>query len=220
MVQEVAEEQRLALFLQADHRVQLGLGALRDDLVQECHVRRRHLHVDEKIRPIGREQQRDLFPVEQQRIEVQLAVGAMLDRDREGMRLEAIDDAADDVRGAVAEEQARQHLNLVIGLEPEWPREAAPERGKQVRQVAAEVGEAAVEPEVEDDVDQRMAQAVLARVVRAVRRRVGVDVLGRHRRTHEQATVVEIDPMQDLARDGVEERFGALGLLVVDQEAM
>ena len=83
VVQEVAIEQRLALLLQSDHRVQLGDAALGSDLMQERHVRRRHLHVDEKVGPVGREQQRNLVAVEQQRVDVEFAVGAVLDRDGE-----------------------------------------------------------------------------------------------------------------------------------------
>ena len=76
----------------------------------------------------------------------------------------------------------------------------------------------AFQPEIEHDVDQRVAQAVLARVVRAVGRRIGVDVLGGYRGPHEQAPVVEIRAVQDLARDRIEEGLGALRLLVVDQQ--
>ena len=116
----------------------------------------------------------------------------MLDRDDERIRLDAVDDASDDVGGLVAEERVRQHLDLVIGLELEGARETAAERGEHAAQVAAEIGEAALEAEVEHDVDQRVAQPLLQRVVAAVRRRIGVDVLGRDHRPHEDEPVVEV----------------------------
>ena len=73
VMQEVAEEERLALLLQADHRVELGLRCARGTIVlQERDVGRRHLHVDQEVRAVGREQQRDLVRVEQQRVDVEL----------------------------------------------------------------------------------------------------------------------------------------------------
>ena len=142
----------------------------------------------------------------------------MLDRHRERVRLIAVNDAADEVGGAIAKEQAGKHLDLMIRLEPQRPPEAPSKRRQDVGEVAAEIREAAFEPEVEDDVDERLAQAVLPRIVRAVRWRIGVDVLGGDRGPHEKTTVVEIGAVKDLARYRVEERFRALGLLVVDQQ--
>jgi hypothetical protein len=132
--------------------------------------------------------------------------------------MRAVDHAPDDVRGLVAEERRRQHLDLVIGLEAEWPRKAPAKRGEDVPQVGAEIREPTVEPEVEHDIDQRVAQPLLQRVVAAVGRRVGVDVLGRNRRPHEDEAVVEVAPAEGLHRDRVEERLGALRLLVVYEE--
>ena len=86
-------------------------------------------------------------------------------------------------------------------------------------QVAPEVGEARLQPEIEHDVDQRVRAPLLQRIVAAVRRRVGLDVLGGHRRPHEDEAIVEVGAVQDLARHRVEERLRALGLLVVDQQA-
>ena len=106
----------------------------------------------------------------------------------------------------------------MVGFQPERPRAAPAERGEDVAQVATEVGEPPLEPAVEHDVDQRMAQPLLQGVIAAVRRRIGVDVLGRHHRPHEYETVVEVAATQCLDGDGVEERLRALGLLVVDQE--
>ncbi len=53
MVQKVAEEKGLALLLQPDHRVELGLGSLRNDLVQEVDVGRGYFHVHQKIGAVG-----------------------------------------------------------------------------------------------------------------------------------------------------------------------
>ena len=61
----------------------------------------------------------------------------------------------------------------------------------------------------------------LRRVVDAVGRRrlFGLDVLGGHRRPHEDEVVVEIGAVQDLAEHRIEKGFGQLGLLVVGQQA-
>ncbi len=96
---------------------------------------------------------------------------------------------------------------------------AGAERGEQIAQIAAEVGKTSLEPEVEHDVDQGVAQPLLQRIVAAVGRRVGIDVLGGDGRPHEDEAVVEIAAAQRLDRYRVEERFRALRLLVVDQEA-
>ena len=106
----------------------------------------------------------------------------------------------------------------MIRLEPQWPPEAPSKRRQDVGEVAAEIREAPLEPEVEDDVDERLAQAMLPWIVRAIRWRIGVDVLGGDSGPDEEATVVEISAVKDLARYRVEERFRALGLLVVDQQ--
>ena len=87
------------------------------------------------------------------------------------------------------------------------------------RGVGAEVGEPALEIEVEHDVDQRAAQSLLQRVVAAVGRRIGVDVLGRDRRPDEDEAVMEIGAVEDLAGHRIEERLGAFGLLVIEQQA-
>ncbi len=161
---------------------------------------------------------REVDVVHQERVEVELAGGVVLHRHDERIRLRAVDDAPDDVRRLVAEERRREHLDLMIGLEPERPRKAAAERGQHVAQIGAEIREPALEREVEHDVDQRVAQALLQRVVAAIGGRIGVDVLGGDRRAHEDEAVVVVAAPQRLHRDRVEERLGALGLLVVDEE--
>ncbi len=218
MVQEVAEEQVLAGFLQSDHRVELGRRLVGQHRPQEGDVRRRHLHIDQEVRAVCREQDRELGLAHEQRVEIQPSLAVVLHRDDEGIRIDAVDDAPDEVRRLVADEGRRQHLDLMIRLEHERPRETLAERGEHVREIVPEVGEAPLESEVEHDVDQGGAQALLHRVVAPVRRRVGVDVLGGDRRAHEDELVVKVRAMQDLDRHRVEERLRALGLLVVDQE--
>src|SRR5437773_8460536 len=56
-------------------------------------------------------------------------------------------------------------------------------------------------------------------VVAAIRRDVGIEIFGRRRRTDEDESIVIVRAMQDLARDRREERLGALGLPVIDQES-
>ena len=128
VMEKIAEEQRLSLLLQADHRVELGFGAHRHHAAQERDVRRGHLHVDQKICPVGREQERDLLGIHEQRVDIEPAIRIVSDRHHERVDVKAIDDAADDVGGAVSEEERRENLDLVIGLEHERPRQARPER--------------------------------------------------------------------------------------------
>src|SRR6202158_612998 len=59
MMQKVAEEKCLALFLQADHGVELGFGSFRNDVAQERDVSRRHFHVHQKVGAVGREDERE-----------------------------------------------------------------------------------------------------------------------------------------------------------------
>ena len=71
--------------------------------------------------------------------------------------------------------------------------------------------------EVLDHLPDRRAQAKLHRIIAAVGRRVGLDVLGRRRRAGENVVVVEVGAVQDLRTHRVEEGLGEFGLLVVDQ---
>jgi len=160
----------------------------------------------------------DLILIEKQRVQIQLAFFVVLDRDDERPDMEAVQDPPDDIRGAVAEEERGKNLQLMVGLGLEWPRKMGPNGGKHVSQVAAEIREAGIELKVQDDIDQRATQPVLPRIVRAVGGRVGVDVIGRNRGADEQAAIVEIIAVQNLARHRIEESLGAFRLLVVDKE--
>ena len=86
-------------------------------------------------------------------------------------------------------------------------------------EVAIEIGERTVPAEVEEDLLEGLAEAAAGRVVAAVDRRVGVDVLGRHRGTHEDQVVVGVGAVEHPRDHRVEERLGELGLQVVDQQA-
>ncbi len=218
-MQESAVEQRLAVLLQADHRVELGAGLVQQHVEQEVDIGRRHFHVDQEVGTVGREQQRQLDRVHQQRIDVEPPVPVVLERQRERPPLRAVHHPADRVGGPVAVEQRRQHLDLMVGLANERSRRALAEGGQDIDEVAAEIGEAHLELEVEDDVHQRVAQPVLQRVVAAIGRRIRFDVLGGHGGPHEDEAVVEVGAVQDLAGDRVEECLGALRLLVVDEHA-
>ncbi len=101
----------------------------------------------------------------------------------------------------------------------ERPRHLATKRAQQIAQVPAKILEAALEAQVEDDVDERMPKAASARIVAAVGRRVGVEILGRDGGPHEQEAIVEVRAMQELAGHRVEEGLGALRLPVLDQHA-
>ena len=90
--------------------------------------------------------------------------------------------------------------------------------GQQAR-VARQVLERQRQPEVGHHADQAFLQAVGHRVIDPVRRQAAVQVVGGHRRAHEQEIVVEVVAVQDAARHRVEEGLGALGLAVVRQQA-
>ena len=56
MMQEVAVEKRLAVFLQSERGVDLGRGLVGQQALEELHVTGRHLHVHHEIRPAETEQ--------------------------------------------------------------------------------------------------------------------------------------------------------------------
>src|SRR6185295_17566773 len=74
--------------------------------------------------------------------------------------------------------------------------------------------------EVVHDGGQRRAQAAcaLARVVAAVGRLLALEMLGRDRRAPEDELVAVVAPVQNLARDRVEEGLGQLRLPVLVQQ--
>src|SRR5438067_950961 len=64
-----------------------------------------------------------------------------------------------------------------------------------------------------------MAKTGSLRVVTAIRRDIGIEIFGRRRRTNEDEAIMVIRAMQDLARNRGEERLGAFGLPMVDQQS-
>ena len=56
----------------------------------------------------------------------------------------------------------------MVRLEPERTRKALPERAQKIGEVGAKIRKAPFQTEVEHDVDQRMPQPVLPRIVRSV----------------------------------------------------
>ena len=106
----------------------------------------------------------------------------------------------------------------MIGLELQGSRKALAECSQHIGEVTAEVGDLTLQAEVEHHVDQRVAQAVLARIIRSVRWWIGVDMRRRNRRPNKQTAIMEIRPVQYLARYRIEECLRAFWLLVVDQQ--
>ncbi len=86
-------------------------------------------------------------------------------------------------------------------------------------EVAVEVGERPAPAEVAEDPHEALALTVGVRVVAAVDRRVGLDVLGRDRRADEDQGVVGVGAPQDPRDHRVEEGLGELGLVVLDEQA-
>src|SRR5258707_2893640 len=88
-----------------------------------------------------------------------------------------------------------------------------------VAQVAPRVLPAVLEIEALRDVAQRLPQAIDQGVIAGIRRRVAFEVLGGDRRAPEDELIVVMAPVQHRARDRVVEGLGALGLLVLVQQA-
>jgi hypothetical protein len=131
----------------------------------------------------------------------------------------AVDRLAEEIGRLVAVESRMQNLDLRVGLGPRPVAEALPGGTQDVINVPVEILERPLPVEVDDDLPDCPAQAVLHRVVAPVGRRVGLDVLRRHRRPGKDVVVVEIRTVQDLRAHRVEEGLGEFRLLVVDQSS-
>lgn len=218
MLQVIAVERRLALFLQAQHRVQLAARLARQDGAQELHVGGRHFHIHHEVGAREREQDLDLLAFRQHGVEHELAVAVVQDRHDECQLLLAVDRLADNVSALVTEEEARQDLELRVRRQiAEEGRKPLLDQGH----VAAEVGELGVQLEVRDDPPQRERHAVHRGIVDAVsgRQLLRLDVFGGDDGAHEDELVVEIAAVQDVAADGVEERLRQFRPLVPRQHA-
>src|ERR1700754_3692411 len=222
MMQQVAIEQILALFLQADRRIDFRFRLARHHRAEELDERGRHFHVDEKIRMREAEDDQQLLAFEQYGIKRELTRPDVMNRNRERHNQIAVDNASDNIGRLVPVEQRREHVNLEVRRFDEGA-ERVVNRLQYAADVALQVFERRIQLKIRDDALERLREAVLARVIRAIRglrrRFVVFDVLGRDRGTHENEVVVEIRAVQDLAADGIEERLRAFGLAVRGQEA-
>ena len=202
VVEKVAVEDVLALLLQTERVVDLRARLSRHQRAQEGHVRARHFHIDHEVGAGEAEDQLQVVFAEQRRVDQQLLVGAVHDRQRERRLDEAVDDLADDVGALVAEEQRRQHLDLEVGAQPEVG-QLRFEGGQHMADVARQVFELALQLEVADDALDRFAQRLARRVVGAVGRRrsgfVVFDVFGADGGAHEQEVVPEVAAVQAAA---------------------
>ena len=86
-------------------------------------------------------------------------------------------------------------------------------------EVAVEVGERPAPAEVAEEPREAVPLPVDVRVVAAVDRRVGLDVLGRDRCADEDQVVVVVAALQDPFDHRVEEGLGELRLAVLDEQA-
>ena len=220
VLQQLAEEKRLSLLAEPDHRVELGAGTRPGHRAQKLDVARRHLHVDQEVGAREREEEADLPRVQQDRVDLEATVGVVEHGSDERQPVVAVHDLAEHVRGLVAVEGRVQHLDLVVRLEAR-PRSARPlgERAQHVADVAVEVGERPAPAEVAKQLREALPLPVDVRVIAAVDRRVGLDVLGRDRRADEDQVVVVVGLPQHPLDHGVEERLGELRLAVLDEQA-
>ena len=220
VVVEVAVETGLALFLQADHRVEIARRLGRHHAAQEAHVGRRHFHVDQEVGPVEAEQHVDVRLLEQDGVEEEPPRLVLQHRDHERVLVVAVDHLADHVGRLVAVERGGEHLHLVVRLRlGPLAAEIAQHQFAHPPYVAFEVGEGQRPVEIEQDLRERLAHRRVARVVAAVRRRVGLEVLGRRGRAEEDEVVVEVGAVHDPAEDRVEEGLGQFRLLVLVEQA-
>ena len=64
VMQVITIKKRLALLLQAQHRVELALGLVRDQRSQKLHPGTGHFHIDDEVSARKAEQQLNLIRVE------------------------------------------------------------------------------------------------------------------------------------------------------------
>ena len=224
--EEVAVEEVLAVLLQAERAVELVARLARHQAAQELHVGARHLHVDHEVGAREAEDDQQLVLAEQRRVDDEPARLAVQQRQAHRDLGVAVDHLGDDIGALVAEEERTQHLDLEVGAQQplaDGQLQVRLQRLEHGVHVARQVLELALELEVVDDADQRLAQVLARGVVGAVGRQgsglVVLDVLGADGRAHEDELVAEVAARQQLGRDRVEEGLGQLGLVVVGQQA-
>ena len=180
VLHEVAEEERLALLLQAEHRVELRLRLARQHRLQEGDVGGRHLHVDHEVRAREAEDAADVLGLEQQRVDVDRAVARCAAAARRRGSSSVPFMARPTAYAALfAEEERRQDLDLEVVVQRARAREVLAHRPDDAPHVAVEVLERAGEAEARQRLADGRAQAALHRVVAAVGRLLAVEVLGR-----------------------------------------
>src|SRR6185295_7981356 len=211
MMQEITVEKRLALFLQAEHGVDLSRRFVRQQPLEELNVTRRDLHIHHEIGAAESEQDGQMGGVEQDSIEIKTAVAVAQDRDRKRDLSIAVDDLADGVGALVTKKQRSQYLNLVIRLEQDRPSKMFPDSAQQPAGVAIQVAKGIAQAEIAQNPRNRCAQAIPGGVVAAIGGRIGIYVLGCQRRAHEQEIVVVIAAVEDATADGIEKALGKFG---------
>ena len=165
MLQQVAVEECLALLVQAQHGVELGLRLGGHQRPQEAHVGGRHRHVHHEVGPRKVEEPLDVLGCEQHRVDEHAALAVAQQGQREGLHLAVIDDAADEVGALVAVEERAQHVHLAI----HGPRCLLAEQGggsvDHLLQVILDVPVAAGQPHVDEDLAQDLLPGTVLRVI-------------------------------------------------------
>ena len=215
MLEQVAVEERLTLLAEPDQRVKVGPCPRRRHRPQELDVTRRHIHVDHEVGAREREENADPLLLEHDRVERKLPVLVVEDGDDERQLFVPVHDLAEHVGRLVPVEGRAEHLDLVVRLEV---RPRLTERPQEQVDVALEVAEGPAPAEVAEEPREALPLPVDVRVVAAVDRRVGGDLLRRDGGADEDEVVVRVGAVQDSRDHRVEERLGELGLVVVDQE--
>ena len=220
VVDEIAKKHRFALLAEAEHDVDLGARLVGHDGAQELDVAGGYFHVDHEVGARQREEQADAPGVEQDGVDVELAVGVVQHRDGKGVFVRPVDGLADDVGGLVAIEGRGQHLDLEIDLAPRHAVQETVNRLVDGIHIAIEVGKGAMPVEIADDLADCATQAVFLGVIAAVGLGVvALDVFGRDGWTDEDEIVVKVIAVQDLGGYRIEEGLGQFRLLVVEQQA-
>ena len=185
---------------------------------EELDVGRRHLHIDEEVRAAEAEAAADVPIIEEERIDVRPLLLVLAERNDERGERAAIDHASHRERALVSIKERPQDLDLEMaaarsraGNDPRWRADEA--------EIAPEIDEGDLQIEVGDRAPERVPQVVRLGVVAAIGGLHALEVLRRRRRAREDVVVAVVPAIEDAARDGVEERLRALGLIVIVEQA-
>ena len=223
VLQEVSIKQGLALLVQAKRRVDFRTRLVGHEAAQELHIGRRDLHVDQEIGARKAEECGHVVMAEECRVDAQLSLRIVQDGQGKGQFAVAVDDLAHHIGALVAKEQAGQHLDLKVRPFAELAHLGQGGAVDQA-QVPLQVGKGALQAEgahhLAPGVDHGASLARVIGTKGGLRLGLAVlDVLGGHRRTHEDEVVVEVAAVQHLRGHGIEEGLRQLGLVVVDQQS-